>query len=247
MAMTFANREVCNLIICDFATKKPVHNLDYANATSQELTGEQVFAYGGQGHPKRVTFYGEKGGTLSVETQMLTSELFAIATGAQIEKSAQFLKRLELKADSGSITVPGGTKLSDVAGALTVYKAEDDMGTPLEASLSGTTITLSGSDSTYTGDCVVYGMENLDTGIKKMSIKSTTFPKAVTIYGETLMKGEDGVDYPYKLIAYKATPHQNITFGFSNTGDPATVTITFDLLADKNDNIMDMILIEGQA
>lgn len=247
MALTFANREVCNLIFCDFATQKPIHNLDYANATSQELTGEQVYAYGGQGHPKRVTFYGEKGGTLTVETQLMSSELFAICTGAEIETAAKFLKRMELKADNGSITVPGNTTLSEAPGALTVYKADDDMGTPLEASISGKTITLSGDASTHTGDCIVYAMENLETGVKKMSIKATTFPKAVTIYGETLMKGEDGVDYPYKMIAYKASPQQTFSFGFSNSGDPVTLTLNFDLLADKDDNIMDMILIEEQT
>lgn len=246
MAITFANREVCNLIFCDFATQKPIHNLDYANATSQELTGEQVYAYGGQGHPKRVTFYGEKGGTLTVETQLMSSELFSICTGAQIETAAKFLKRLELNADNGSITVTGA-KLSEAPGALTVYKADDDMGKALEASISGNTITLSGSDSTYTGGCIVYGIENLDTGVKKMSIKATTFPKAVTIYGETLMKGEDGVDYPYRMVAYKASPQQTFSFGFSNNGDPVTLTLNFDLLADKDDNIMDMILIEEHA
>ena len=47
-----ANREVCNLIFVDYKTKKIFLDCDYANTSSQELTGENVFAYGGQGHPK---------------------------------------------------------------------------------------------------------------------------------------------------------------------------------------------------
>ena len=54
----------------DFATNKPILNFPYANTTTTSVTGESVFAYGGQGHPRRVTFYGEKGGTIAIETQM---------------------------------------------------------------------------------------------------------------------------------------------------------------------------------
>ena len=49
---TFANREVYNMILCDFNTKKPVLNIDWANATSNDITGEEVYAYGGWGHPQ---------------------------------------------------------------------------------------------------------------------------------------------------------------------------------------------------
>ena len=55
-----ANREVCDLIFVDYATKKPFLNLDFANVTTTELTGESVFAYGGKGHPKRMSFSGER-------------------------------------------------------------------------------------------------------------------------------------------------------------------------------------------
>lgn len=72
---TMANREVCDLIFVDYTTKKPFLNLDFANTTSTELTGETMFAYGGKGHPKKVSFAGEKGGTLTIETQMQSVKL----------------------------------------------------------------------------------------------------------------------------------------------------------------------------
>ena len=37
-----ANREVCDLIFVDYSTKKPFLNLDFANVTTTELTGETV-------------------------------------------------------------------------------------------------------------------------------------------------------------------------------------------------------------
>lgn len=236
--MNFANREVCELIICDFATKKPVMNLDYANTTAQELTGEQVYAYGGWGHPRRVTFYGEKGGTFTVSTQIMSAELFALMTGAEIANTAKWLKRLELTAVDGALTIPEGIVLAD--GSLTVYKAGDDMGEPVEAVLSGQTIELDGAEGGY----IVYGIQNIDGGVKKMSITSKTFPKAVTIYGETIMKAEDDTTYPYRLIVYKASPQQQFNFSFSNNGDPVTLELTFDILSDQDGNMVDMLLME---
>ena len=38
------NREVCDLIFVDYSTRKPFLNLDFANVTTAELTGESVFA-----------------------------------------------------------------------------------------------------------------------------------------------------------------------------------------------------------
>ncbi len=55
-----ANREVCDMVFVDYKTKEPFLFCDYANTSSQELTGENVFAYGGKGHPKKITFSGER-------------------------------------------------------------------------------------------------------------------------------------------------------------------------------------------
>lgn len=239
--VTFANREVCNLIFCDFKTKKPFHIMDYANVTTQEIAGEPVYATGGQGAPRRVVFHGQKTGTVTVETQIFTAELFSIMTGASIEKTAQFIKRLELTANNNTLTIPLGVTL--LANTIEVFAANDDMGTPLAITISGQTITL---PSDATGDFIVYGIESIASGVKKLSIKSTTFPKDVIIYGETIMKGEDGTIYPYKMIIYKASPQINFSLGLSSSGDPSTLTLTFDIMADGDDNMMDMILLDEE-
>lgn len=236
-----ANREVCDLTFCDYKTQKVLHVMDYANVTTQEITGEEVYAYAGQGHAKKVTFYGEKGGSFQIESQLMTADLFSIMTGAAIETTAKFIKRLELTAAEDALTIPTGTSL--IESTVEVFAADDDMGTPIDVTVSGQTITL---PSSSTGDFIVYGIENIDTGVKKLSIKSTTFPKAVTIYGSTVMKGTDDVLYPYKIVAYKATPQQNFSLGLSSSGDPTTITMTFDLLADADNNILDMILMDEE-
>ena len=81
-------------------------------------------------------------------------------------------------------------------------------------------------------------------GVERINLKSTSFPKNFIVYGDTVMKTEDDALLPYKLTAYKVAPQSNLSLSFSNNGDPGSITITADLLADEDDNILDLILIE---
>ena len=236
-----ANREVCDLIFVDYATKKPFLNLDFANVTTTELTGESVFAYGGKGHPKRVQFSGERGGTISIETQIQTVKLWQLITGGEVTKSAKFVTRVETVVDTGGTDIT----LTDtpVIGSVVVYKADDDCGTELACSASGTTVTLT-SALTAGDKVIVYYMKEVTNKVQRINIKSTSFPKNFIIYGDTIMKTEDDEVLPYRLVAYKCAPQSNLTLSFSNNGDPGSVSITCDLMANQDDDILDLILIE---
>lgn len=241
-ATTFANREVYNLKICDYNTKKPVIYIDWANGTANELSGEAVYAYGGWQHPKRVTFYGEKGGTLTLETQMQSYQLYSIITGAAIESTAKFLEREVVTAtEDGKLSIKG----TPIEGSINMFTSEDDCGTPLEVTANGKELACDAitAKSTY----VVYYMKEYTKGVTKLNIRNTTVPKSCIIYGDTISKTEDDVIVSQRLIAYKATPQQNVSWSYSNTGDPASLSITFDLLCDEDDNLLDLITIEDSA
>lgn len=236
-----ANREVCDLIFVDYATKKPFLNLDFANVSTTELTGESVFAYGGKGHPKRVQFSGEKAGTLTIETQIQTVKLWQLITGGEISKSAKFITRVETVVDDAGTAIT--LDETPVAGSVVVYAAEDDCGTELKCTVAAKAITLT---TALTGGArvVVYYMKEVTEGVQRINIKSTSFPKNFTVYGDTVMKTEDDEVLPYHLIAYKCAPQSNLSLSFSNNGDPGTITITCDLMADSDDNMLDLVLIE---
>lgn len=235
-----ANREVCDLIFLDYSTKKPFLNMDYANVSTTELTGESVFAYGGKGHPKRVQFSGEKGGTLTIETQMQSVKLWQLITGGDRSKSAKYVVRKELVSEDGTKVTLTDTP---VAGTVVVYAAGDDCGTELEFTAADKEITF--TSSLTAGDSViVYYMKEVTTGVERISIKSTSFPKNFIVYGDTVMNTEDNEVLPYRLIAYKCAPQSNLSLSFSNNGDPGTITVTCDLMADQDNNILDLILEE---
>ena len=230
----FANREVMDLIIYDYETDKPFLPIDYANTTSHEMTGEDVYAYGGKGHPKRVPFSGEKGGTFTIETQLQSSKLYRLLTGAEAADSIDFVKREKLTStDGSSLTLTE----APIDGTVFVYKADDDCGKAEEISGTGTSITLTNA-GTANDKYIVYYQRKL-SDVTALKVTTSTFPKMCKIYADTQNKGEDGKLHNEFVKVYKASPQSQYSVSNANTGDPVTVTITFDMMADDNGNVID--------
>lgn len=238
----FASRDVCDLVFLDYASQEPILYMDYANTTTAGLTGESVFAYGGHGHPKRVGFNGDRGGTISFESQIATMELYALVTGGTLTSVAKFLKREELTAAAD------GLALADepVADTVSVYPLDKDCDkTAKIADIQVTSTKVSATSGITQGQkYAVYYMVNKDSGVKSFKLKSTSFPKEVTIHGFTNIRGEDGVDHDFRMICYKALPQPTFELNFSNNGDPSTYTVTFDLEADGDKDLIEYISVD---
>ena len=236
----FANRDVCDITIVDYVTGKPVMYIDYANANSTELTGEAVYAYGGHNHVRRVTFQGERAGTLTLETQIQTFELYQLATGGTFSETANFVKREKIAPVDNTLTLSAVPTVDSVC----VYPANADC--DLASEVKDITVTdkiVTLTNGAQQTEYVVYYVTKL-ADVKALSISTKDFPTDVRIYGETFMKTETSDIISYKMVAWKAAAQPNANWGFSNTGDPATLTITFDLMPDtKNDDrILDLIM-----
>ena len=52
---------------------------------------------------------------------------------------------------------------------------------------------------------------------------------------------------PFVMTAYKASIQRSFDLSFSSEGDPASVTLTFDLMEDKDGNIFDMVELTEDA
>ena len=234
MDKSFANREVMNLTFVNYSDKKPFLKFDLANVTGYDLDGENVYATGGWGAPRRVTFSGQRQGSLRIETQMMCAKLYHLMTGAEIKDNAEWLHREELTADAdGKITLS-----KTPSGAVNVYELSDDAGTELDATVSGNEVTVDGAAS---GDkLVAYYMTTL-TNVTRLNINTKKWPAAMTVYGETYDKTEDDEIVPQKFIAYKAVAQPSLSCDFSNTGDPTTFELNMDLMVDAEGNLMDLI------
>lgn len=230
-----ANREVCDCVFLDYKTKKPVLFIDYANTTTQEVTGNTVYAYGGKGHPRRIAFQGEKEGTITIETQLRSFQLYSFLTGAAIEKTAKFIRRetLTVGAD-GAVTLAAPA----LNGTAFFFKEDDDCCTALTATGSGDAYTLTGV--TEGSKVIAYYWIEKSAGVQTLNIKSTTFPGTFIFQGDTYDKAEDGSIVPYLYIAHKCAPQPTFSLSQANTGDPVSLTITCDLMADENNDMLTM-------
>lgn len=242
MAMNpnMANREVMNLVLLDYKTKVPYMNIDFANVSTTNFTANRVYAKGGWGAPNRVGFDGERTGTLQIDTQIMPAKLFALLSGKDIAKTAKVLKREELAAGADGLELAEEPK----AGTVQVFAASDDCGTPIEG------VTATGKKVTATGitenqNYIVYYYLDKTTGVQSIKFDADTFPKAFEIRGEMPFKTEDEEDVMCDLAYYKAQPQATFNLAFQNTGDPTTVSITFDCYANQDGDIYEMTFEDG--
>ena len=231
----FANREVADLMLVNYSTKKLFLNVDWANVTSTSFEGDRVFATGGQGAPNRVQFDGSRTGTLTIEAQVYPVKVFQMLSGNDLGTTANFLKREK-------VTAADTTKLevsAEIAStAVQVFKADDDLGTEI------TTTGATGKEVTCT---VESGVEYIVYYYAKQAkaqvvhLDSKHFPKAYRVEGSIPYKTENDDIIEAHPIWYKAAPQAGFELSWQNTGDPVSLTMTFDVLADENGDMFSLI------
>lgn len=243
----YASRDVCDLIFMDYATGNPYLYLDFANTTTTGLTGETVYAYGGHGHPKKVGFAGDRGGTITFETQIKTPKLLALITGGEISEDADLMRRYVITATEDGLALPDGESIEDGT-AVTVFPEADDCVDGKEiASPSVSSNVVTGTDIKEGASYVVYYMRHMTSGVQRISIKSGKMPKEYRIQGYCTEKGEDGVEVAQRMVVYKAMPSPEVELSYSNNGDPQSLAVTLEVEADKAGDLIDYIYLDDDV
>ena len=129
------------------------------------------------------------------------------------------------------------------ADAINIFLATDDCGTKVTGTLAGKELTITGG--TAGTEYVVYYDTTVTSGVEKIAIKGTTFPKAFIIDADTIYKNENDETIPMRMKVYKCQPQSQFTLTHSNSGDPGTLTLTCDIMEDPDGNMLDMIAITG--
>jgi len=240
----FANREVANLILTEYKTKNLFLYVDWANVSSTSFDSERVFATGGQGAPNRVQFDGQRTGTVAVEAQVYPAKVFQMLSGNDMLNAAKIIQREKLTATADGLT------LSEAAAddSVQVYAAADDCGTEIEATAAtaeGVT-TVTGTDIKEGDTFVVYYYVS-KTNVQVIHFDSKHFAAAYRIEGSVPFKTESDEILESRHIWYKAAPQGAFELSWQNTGDPASITLNFDAMADADGNIYDMIFPNATA
>ena len=228
-----ANRQVCDVDIRVLKTMKPFLFFDTANTTTTGLSGDNVYAM--KKGTRAIAFHNPIEGTMTIEAQVLPFKAYALFSDGIIDSTATIAKKETITcATGGQLTVTGA-----VAGTVFVFPEGEYGNTPIAGTYASNTFTATTASQIVQGSKYEVGyMITKTTGVKKVSFNKNKVPKDYFITQYTLDKGEDDSLTPFIMTAYKASIQRNFELSFSSEGDPATVTITFDLLEDKNGNVL---------
>ena len=235
-----ANREVCNVLIVDYATDEPYMYYENANTTGLNISSDNVFA---RAHgTNKIIFQDPLTGEVSITAQVVPHKLYALYSDGVIDTKADYYVRQTVKCTTAGeipLSVTGGTVVS---GSVFVYAAGDFGGTKIAGTYATNKFT-----ATTTGDIAVNStyevgfMVSRSTGVQTVVLNNKRLPKDVKIYMDTFDKAEDGTFVPYRIIIKKAAIKRNMDLSFSSDGDPQEVTMTFDVLEKDRDNFVELV------
>lgn len=243
MPELFANRQVTDVDIRILKTMTPFLKFDTANTTTTSFSSDSVYAMA-KG-TRRIAFNNPLEGTMTIEAQVYPFKFFSLMSDGVIDSSAAYADSQTVTCSTAgelSITVADGNEIKE--GTVFVYPADsygDETtiikGTYAAGKFTATTASEIAVDSSY----VVGYIISRESGVEKISFNNKKLPKDYYITQKTLDKDEYGVMSPFLITAYKAAIQRNFELSFSSEGDPASVTLTFDLMEDKEGNILDMV------
>lgn len=239
-----ANRQVCDVDIRDLKTMAPFLFFDTANTTTAGLSSDSVYAMA-KGS-RRIAFANPLEGTMTIEAQVYPFKFFALLSDGVIHSDAAYAGKSVVDcATEGELPLTIGNG-EIVAGTVFVYP-EGQFGDE-EAMIAGTFADGKFTEGEAETKKLVAGSKyevgyvvKREAGVKRISFNNSALPRDYFITMSTLDKDEQGVMTPFLMTAYKASIQRSFELSHTSEGDPASVTLTFDLLEDNEKNIFDMV------
>ena len=243
-----ANRQVCDVDIRVLKTLVPFLNFEYANVTTVSLSSDSVYAMAKGA--KKVGFANPIEGTMTIEAQVIPFKFYAMMADGKIYSDAAYADKVAVTATQAGAVSFQLESGSVVTGSVFVYP-KGDFGDETKAiagtfeatgegTVTNTFTATTAADITADSEYVVAFIHQRDD-VKRVSFNTKALPTDYRITYKTLDKDEDGEYTGFIVTAYKAAIQRNLELSFSSEGDPATTTLTFDLLEDKNGDTIDIV------
>lgn len=243
-----ANRQVCDVDIRILKTMAPFLKFDTANTTTAGLSSESVYAMA-KGS-RRIAFANPLEGTMTIEAQVYPFKFFALLSDGVIESTAAYAdSQIVTATDAGKITITV-TNGTITPGTVFVYPEGsfgDESAAIAGTFASGTFTPTDTSDIVKDSKYEVGYIVTRTSGVKKIAFNNKKLPRDYYITQKTVDRDEEGTLTPFVMTAYKASIQRNFELSFSSEGDPASVTLTFDLMEDKDGNVFDMVELTDDA
>lgn len=184
-----------------------------------------------------------------VEAQVYPFKLFALLTDGTIHTNAVYPVHKVITASSGTLSID--------LGANRTIGTDDKVFAYPKGHFGDEDYLITGtfSNGVFTPSTTITDGDDYEVGyivtvssdVQRITFGNEKVPQDYFITMSTLDKDEEGTLTPFLIKAYKATVQRTWELSFSSEGDPATVTVTFDLLEDKEGNILDMIELNDEV
>jgi len=249
--MKFGIREICNVVFkpkaavkignTTFAAGQPVLYIDSAKTSTLEGASTTVYATGGRGNARLISWEGERTLTFTVEDALLSPIGFSILSGAGLIKNST--ETVHVHMTSSALVANGSIDLSsvldsgeaiDATAPLYISEVEPD------GSLTGKTIAASGSTAqaitvaaANNGKTVFVDFYITKNGanVSELQIDAENFAGYYYVEASTLVRDKNtGKDLPYEITLPNVKIQSNFTFNMAATGDPSTFTFTMDAM-----------------
>ena len=257
--MKFGVREICNVVFrakdamkigsANFKKGQPVLFMDSAKTSTLESAATSVYAQGGRGNTRLVTWEGEKTLTFTVEDALLSPISFAMLSGAGVVKGAAeghgqvhvHMTTTTTVGDSGKVDLTNALGAEDkICKTAPIFIMQVEEG---DGSLTGTiytgTIDEAGKSLTITENVpaaatpimVDYYVLKNAANVTELQIDAEKFAGYFYVEADTLFRAQkDGKDYPANITLPNVKIQSNWTFSMASTGDPSTFTFTMDAM-----------------
>lgn len=231
--MIYGLKDAANLTLKGKADKKIFLYSDYANASTNEWTSDQVVA-NAKG-VRAIIWNTNKQSTFTTEMETFELKWLALLAGSDwVTGATEILKREVHTADEdGKVTLTG----TPVADSVSVYELDTDLltqvkevATPTVESKDVTAIAMANKT------VVVYYVESVAEG-KTLTFAFDKYPANFEIFADVMITPKGGGADEFVQIHYpNAKPQANFTLNM-DAAAPTNLSITFDLLPDEKGNM----------
>jgi len=251
----FGAKEVMDVVLYDMETDKPVIQFDSLKTSSISVTSEKVYARGGKGNPKLITWEINKEATLTIEDALISPKSMELISGIARKVGVQTIRMRQvteyengenkgklypLKADGdGKITL--GFKPNTTVDKILVYPYDSDCEESALFDMTGAT--LNDKELTVAAAAnmrvVVYYDYDSDATAETYVIDAEHFSGTYKLVGDTVLRNQQtGKDEAFQVTIPNLKFTSNLELGFAAEGDPSTTTFECEVMRDTDTGAM---------
>lgn len=251
----FGAKEVMDVVLYDMETNKPIIQFDSLKTSSISVTSEKVYARGGKGNPKLITWEINKEATMTIEDALISPKSMELVSGIARKVGVQTIRMRQiteyengedkgklypLKAGStGKITLAFAPNTT--VDKILVYPVESDCEEEGLYDMDGATLEnniLTVPAAAGKNIVVYYDYDSAETA-ETYVIDAEHFSGTYKLVGDTVLRNQKtGKDEAFQVTIPNLKFTSNLELGFAAEGDPTTTTFECEIMRDSDTGVM---------